>query len=64
MKDAPVSSECPKCGRDRVQYGYDRDELVQVLPTGAAIPAYCITCDEHWELSVEERADVARALSK
>lgn len=64
MKDIPISSECPKCGQERIQFGYDQDELVQALRTGGAIPAYCIACDEHWELSIEERADIARAVKR
>jgi hypothetical protein len=62
MPDIPISSECPKCGQERSQDDYDRGELVQLLHSGASIPAYCVTCDQHWELSVEERADLARAL--
>ena len=64
MKGAPISSECPKCGQERVQDGYQKDELVQMLRTGAAIQAYCSTCDHDWEMPPDERADVARALNK
>ncbi len=31
-----------------------------MLDTGAEIDAYCISCDEHWLISTEERADIAR----
>jgi hypothetical protein len=62
--NSPISSECPSCGHERVQPGYTRDELAELLRTGAEIEAYCISCDEHWNLSTDERADIARALSK
>jgi hypothetical protein len=61
---APFSSECPTCGHDRVQTGYARDELVQLIEDGAEIEAYCISCDQYWSISTEERADLARALAR
>jgi len=64
MKKIPLSAECPKCGQERSQEDYERDELTQLLHTGAPIEAYCGSCDEHWELSTEERADLARALGR
>ncbi len=60
----PFFAECPHCGTDRVQPGYPRDELLQLLDAGAEIQAYCTNCDEHWAVSTEERADIARALAK
>ncbi len=64
MTKLSVSAECPKCGQERSQQDYEREELAQLLRTGAPIEAYCGSCDEHWELSTEERADLARALNK
>ncbi len=61
---APFSAECPNCGNDRVQTAYARDELIELLNEGADIEAYCVSCDEHWQISTEERADLARALAK
>jgi hypothetical protein len=61
---APFSSECPKCGHERLLTGYARDELAELLRTGAEIEGYCISCDERWSISTEERADLARALSR
>ena len=57
-------AECPNCGADRVQPGYPRDELQQLLDAGAEIMAYCTSCDEHWAVSTEERVDIARGLTK
>lgn len=59
---APFTAECPKCGHERVQTAYARDELVQLLRAGADIEASCYSCDESWAMSVEERADLARSL--
>jgi hypothetical protein len=42
--------------------GYTREELAHLLKAGAEIEAYCGSCDEHWPISVEERADIARGL--
>jgi hypothetical protein len=60
----PFSSECPNCGHDRVLTGYAQDELRELLKSGAEIEAYCISCDEHWPISTEERADLVLALSR
>jgi len=60
----PFTSECPRCGHERVQPGHAREELAQLLGAGAEIEAYCSGCDQHWTISVEERADLARDLSR
>jgi hypothetical protein len=60
----PFYAECPSCGTDRVQPGHPRDELRQLLDSGAEIMAYCGNCDEHWSVSTEEKVDIARALAK
>jgi len=44
--------------------GYARDELAELLESGADIEAYCMGCDAHWPISTEERADLAVALSR
>jgi hypothetical protein len=61
---APFSSQCPKCGMERVQPGYSREELLQLLDAGAEIKAYCSNCDKEWAVSIEERADVSRNLTR
>jgi hypothetical protein len=61
---APFVSECPNCLNDRLLSGYSPEELGQLLAAGAEIEAYCASCDERWPISVEERADIARGLSK
>ena len=58
------SSECPNCGQERLQAALPHEELVQLLHAGAELEAYCGSCDETWSVSVEERADLTRALER
>jgi len=60
---APISSECPKCHQERA-ITYTRDELAELLRTGSDIEVMCISCDETWPLSTDERADIARGLER
>ena len=65
MSPSPqFSSECPKCGHERLLTGYACEELVELLRSGAEIEGYCISCDERWSIPTDERADLARALSR
>ena len=52
------SAICPKCGEERPQE-YRRQELRYLLAESAKVKAYCIKCDEHWNLSEEERDRLA-----
>jgi len=61
---APFSAACPKCGQDRVMAGVSVEELEELLRTGADIEGYCVSCDEHWVVSTEDRADIARGLER
>ena len=60
----PFASECPKCGHDRVLTGYGSDELAELLTSGADIEGYCISCDERWPISTDERADLGVRMEK
>jgi hypothetical protein len=60
---APFSSECPKCGHERVRTALTAEELRELLAIGADIEAYCISCDARW-LVREVRADIARGLER
>ena len=62
-QQAPFSTECPKCGQERV-VTTSRDELIELLDSGSEIEGYCVTCDATWSISTEERADLARALAR
>ena len=59
----PLSSECPKCGEERV-VTYTRDEVVELLREGGDIECYCVSCDSSWVLSTDERADILRELER
>ena len=61
---APFLVECPKCRRDRALTGYSSGELATLLNSGAEIEGYCMSCDELWAISTEERAELAQALSR
>ena len=56
------SAECPRCGSERQQPALDAAELLALLDTGADVDAYCSSCDVTWNISTEERADLARTL--
>jgi hypothetical protein len=60
---APISSECPHCHQERA-VTYTREELAELLRAGADIEVMCVSCDESWPLSTDERADVARGLER
>jgi hypothetical protein len=57
------SSECPRCGNERLLTGYAPEELAELLRAGAEIEGYCSSCDERWAIPTDERADLARALA-
>jgi hypothetical protein len=63
QKTAPIYSECPNCHQDRI-VTYTGDELIELLREGAEIEAWCTSCDEHWAISTEERADIARSIER
>ena len=56
-------SKCPKCGSARLQGGDTRGALAQLLETGDPIDAYCVSCDVHWPIAVQERYLVARGIA-
>ena len=56
-------SKCPKCGSARLQGGDTRGALAQLLETGDPIEGYCVPCDVHWPIAVQERHLVARGIA-
>ena len=62
MSDFEFMSKCPSCKQDRVQYGYERVEITELLISGGTIDAQCILCGVHWQLSTAERDNLARSL--
>lgn len=52
-------STCPKCGHDRLQCGYTRRVLFNLLNARRKIDAYCIACNVCWEISASERRAIS-----
>jgi hypothetical protein len=52
-------STCPKCGHERLQHGYTRRILVNLLTRRSNIDAYCVNCNVCWPIPESDR----RALS-
>ena len=52
-------SRCPKCGRGRLQHGYSRRMLFNLLNRRSNIDAYCINCKVCWRISESERRAIS-----
>jgi hypothetical protein len=52
-------STCPNCGRERLQSGYTRRILFDLLRTRRKIDAYCIDCNVCWSISENERRTIS-----
>jgi ribosomal protein L32 len=48
-------SRCPKCGHRRLQHGYSRGILFDLLNTRRNIDAHCKVCNVCWPISESER---------
>ena len=48
-------STCPRCGHGRIQHGYTRRTLSNLLDTRRKIEAYCSVCNVCWPISESER---------
>jgi hypothetical protein len=57
-----MTKVCPRCLEEQPQR-YGRAVLHGCLQREEAIEAYGVECDELWDLSPRERAQLARALS-
>lgn len=52
-------SRCPKCGRGRLQHGYTRRILFNLLSRRSNIDAYCSNCSVCWPISASERRAIS-----
>ena len=52
-------STCPKCGYERIQHGYTRQTLFNLLNARCKIDGYCIVCNVCWPLSESERRAIS-----
>ena len=57
----PFVSVCPTCAQIRPQYGYSHNSLLRLLGGGYPVEAYCLTCDDFWAVTAEERAALVAA---
>jgi len=55
-------SLCPKCKDVRSQGGYGSRTLLRLLTRNHPIEAYCVVCDDFWEIRASERAALAQRL--
>jgi hypothetical protein len=55
-------SMCAKCKDVRSQGGFGSRTLLRLLTRGHPIEAYCVVCDEFWEIRASERAALAQRL--
>jgi len=59
-QSVPFTSLCPKCKRERPQDAYTRSALLELLDARRAIEARCVTCNETWLISEQERTGIAK----
>jgi hypothetical protein len=52
-------STCPGCKDVRFQRGYGFRSLVRLLVDNQPIEAYCAICNELWQITGNERAELA-----
>jgi len=55
-------STCPRCQDVRSQGGFGSHTLLRLLSRELPIEAYCVACDDFWEISPSERAELATRL--
>lgn len=55
-------SLCPKCKDVRSQGGFGSRTLLRLLTRDHPIEAYCVICDDFWEIGASERAELAHRL--
>ena len=62
MLEVSYMASCPNCRDVRFQQAYTGRSLVRLLIGGHPIEAHCVVCDDTWEISAGERAEIARRL--
>ena len=58
----PLMSTCPTCRDLRAQEGFGKRSVLRLLNRNLPIEAYCVVCDDFWEISANERAELAARL--
>jgi hypothetical protein len=59
---APFMSLCPTCNEPRLQLGYSPWGLLRRLNADRPIEACCVTCEQFWPVTAQERATLAKEL--
>jgi len=57
-------SICPNCTEGRLQRGYTRRALANLINRGYQIEAYCVGCDEFWLINARERQAIVATLGE
>jgi hypothetical protein len=55
-------SMCPRCGDLRYQEPFGRRTLFRLLDRKQPIEAWCVVCDESWEIAEKERTELTKRL--
>lgn len=58
----PLVSTCPNCGYSQTQW-YSQLALQIRLRRGHPVEGYCVLCEDFWQLSGHERANLAVRLA-
>jgi hypothetical protein len=58
----PFMSICPTCSEPRSQVGYSPWGLVRRLNDHRPIEAFCVTCNQFWPITAQERVQLAEEL--
>ena len=58
----PIALLCPSCKIPHQFDTYTAGELWHVLEEGGPIEGFCLTSNESWHASAEDRTSIARAL--
>ena len=56
-------SMCPNCKDMRSQRAFSNRTLLRLLELRLPIEAYCVVCDDFWQISVAERDALAQELA-
>ena len=59
---APFLSMCPTCEDLRLQLGYSPGGLLRRLNHNRPIEACCVTCNQFWPITAQERMRLAKEL--
>ena len=58
----PFMSRCPTCSEPRSQVGYSPWGLFRRLNDHRPIEAFCVTCNQFWPITAQERVQLAEEL--